>query len=447
MHTSPKGRIKRDDEYNDDDSEDEEDEEDSDGQFSDTIDEGEDEERGSRYTGYSHYSNFTATSAPFSLSSRRTVERRALEDRRLEEALLEYGESEIGYLSDADDEEVQGTVELEGDALFESVLDEYLQEKKDEVLVKGASVMSQQEIRRLVREQQIAQIEAELTLAELNNRHDDIRTCQEYLREIREELEWDCESVLSTYSTLDNHPALIKEPGKSSFRGYKNRHARQTEAEMLESASSVNGKAALVEKTAGALAPKKIELSGKLSLPVGFGIGLHGPAAKAAIRRAGGSAADSDGASIISALSALGLNTARSFSGASQGASRSRGVKFEERHQPSSVTVPKPRNSATANNYGTGEALDERDEDDDLEGSGEGEDDDNATGFTASTMTSRKGETAEQKKARKAAVKEERRVRRVNKKLMRDVYKEEGVRQAVASGRKQAIDNVSVFRY
>jgi len=106
---APKGRIKRNDEEEEEEEEDEDEEEDSEGQFSDTIDEDDEDDRGSKYTGYSHFSNYTATSAPFSLSSRLTVERRALEERRFEEALLEYDEKEIGYLSDADDEEVQGT--------------------------------------------------------------------------------------------------------------------------------------------------------------------------------------------------------------------------------------------------------------------------------------------------------------------------------------------------
>ena len=37
-----------------------------------------------------------------------------------------------------------------------------------------------------------------------------IETCQAYLQEVRIEEEWDCESILSTYSTLDNHPTVIK---------------------------------------------------------------------------------------------------------------------------------------------------------------------------------------------------------------------------------------------
>jgi hypothetical protein len=33
---------------------------------------------------------------------------------------------------------------------------------------------------------------------------------QEYLREEREYEQWDCETILTTYSTLDNHPSVIQ---------------------------------------------------------------------------------------------------------------------------------------------------------------------------------------------------------------------------------------------
>lgn len=33
-----------------------------------------------------------------------------------------------------------------------------------------------------------------------------------YLHEIKEKEKWDCESILSTYSNIYNHPKLITEP-------------------------------------------------------------------------------------------------------------------------------------------------------------------------------------------------------------------------------------------
>lgn len=57
------------------------------------------------------------------------------------------------------------------------------------------------------------QINGQLDLEEfdeINDTHQGILTCQSYLREERPEELWDCESIISTYSTLDNHPSVIK---------------------------------------------------------------------------------------------------------------------------------------------------------------------------------------------------------------------------------------------
>ena len=40
----------------------------------------------------------------------------------------------------------------------------------------------------------------------------DIDHCVEYLREERVEEQWDCETILSTYSVLDNHPTMLSIP-------------------------------------------------------------------------------------------------------------------------------------------------------------------------------------------------------------------------------------------
>ena len=55
-----------------------------------------------------------------------------------------------------------------------------------------------------------AATEAELLRMKHAPKDTGIETCQAYLQEVRIEEEWDCESILSTYSTLDNHPTVIK---------------------------------------------------------------------------------------------------------------------------------------------------------------------------------------------------------------------------------------------
>lgn len=422
--------------------------EDSDGQFSDTLEDYE----GTKYTTNSYYSNYTATSLPFSTASKNNPERRALEDRRFEETVAEYDDAELGYCSDADS--VEGAISLDGDdPLFTQAIEEFLQDQKDLVLVEGVlvnkgaravpsecrgklqqkgygeltaeemtresdtlgRVMSELEIKLLAEEQKRVQLEYAAMLSEQEDKFDELRTCQEYLREERVDEQWDCESVLSTYSTLDNHPSLIKEPGSSKFRKHKSRLARDQEAAALESESNFDGKAALIAKSAGILPPQRIELTGKLSLPVGFGMSAHSN-----VKRA-------DGSSVLG------------------GYSSHRGVRFEDRHSERSVTSVSRGLKAKKV-----EGRVERECDEVLleaEGEGEGEESDEDDDFSDWTIQTRKGETPEEKKARKAAIKADRRVKRQNKKVMKEIYKVEGIRQIVATGRKQEIDHVSVFRY
>lgn len=49
-----------------------------------------------------------------------------------------------------------------------------------------------------------------LTCNLLGNSEEGINYCQEYLAQVELVEEWDCESVLSTYSTTDNHPSVIR---------------------------------------------------------------------------------------------------------------------------------------------------------------------------------------------------------------------------------------------
>lgn len=83
------------------------------------------------------------------------------------------------------------------------------------------------DVTQALREQVELQEETEQVLLRMKrdavNKDTSIETCQEYLKEVRIEEEWDCESILSTYSTLDNHPTLIKVryiapvPARASF--------------------------------------------------------------------------------------------------------------------------------------------------------------------------------------------------------------------------------------
>ena len=59
----------------------------------------------------------------------------------------------------------------------------------------------------LVKEQAVYE---EVIAASTGTDHKDLESCQHYLATEQPRDEWDCESILSTYSTLDNHPSVIK---------------------------------------------------------------------------------------------------------------------------------------------------------------------------------------------------------------------------------------------
>ena len=78
---------------------------------------------------------------------------------------------------------------------------------------------------------------------------------EQYMREYltaKEKPQWDCESILSTLSTLDNHPTMLHEPRRGGPRG----RGRQSPAD--DSEASVEPEA-----------PRRILLSNKTGMPVG----------------------------------------------------------------------------------------------------------------------------------------------------------------------------------
>lgn len=89
--------------------------------------------------------------------------------------------------------------------------------------------------------------------------------CQAYLAEEREEEQWDCETILTTYSTLDNHPSIIKDTNNSKNR--KKRIERKPKPAAGEGSSvTATGKSSITEvETSNP--NRKIILAGKLGLP------------------------------------------------------------------------------------------------------------------------------------------------------------------------------------
>lgn len=158
--------------------------------------------------------------------------------------------------------------------LLDEVMDEFLQAEKDAVFAEGTNyrkgqrssvidptkqnkVLEEEEIdpaqvdiqqERLEQQQLQEETEKELLRMrrEAANKDTSIETCQEYLREVRIDEEWDCETIVSTYSTLDNHPTLIKDTN-TKFRKYKSPHQRALEAE--ESGTNMNSAGSVMSRS------------------------------------------------------------------------------------------------------------------------------------------------------------------------------------------------------
>lgn len=393
-----KGSKKGEEEGEDDDDEDE------DGYFSDTF--SADEEG-------------VGSSGPH---RKKSVTEKRISDERFETLLDEYGEEQLGYGNEDDEEdELQGGIDIaEGNVMFEDALDEFLTDKKDEIFAEGTLIKDVifnksywnepgQDVRdEKVRkdnyiEQMMEQVVLDDVVRDKTKRGDDaiedLMKSQTYLSEERVEDEWDCESVLSTYSTLDNHPKLIKEPG-AGFRPRSNRYTRSVEAQyngdgassMLSGSSSTRnvttnkvGTLSMTRNIAiGSGKAEKIILKGKLGLP------------------------STDKAPV------------------------------QEGTVPLTKQVLQKIDEA---------AVDDSDSDDD-----NGDDDrcsDDETTMTHRTDRSHrnKDETPEEKRVRKAAVKEERREKRAQKKQLKGIFVSEQQRQVRDMARQQDINSVPVFKY
>jgi protein LTV1 len=160
---------------------------------------------------------------------------------KFEQALLEYDSDEIGELEDQC-YEIKGEKPLEGDIQIEAALDQYLQEKKDEIFILGADYKRDGGGSKvLINGKRVPYNALDVTEAEIGLTHDkaddvlaeaneflanpeidlpteEIRIDGKSYFEMKERNPWDCESILSTYSNLDNNPAVI---GRTSRRRRK----------------------------------------------------------------------------------------------------------------------------------------------------------------------------------------------------------------------------------
>jgi hypothetical protein len=230
----------------------------------------------------------------------------------------------------------------------------------------------------------------------------------EYLKE-RPRDKWDCETIVSTYSTTDNIPSMLKAPLNDKSRGA--RRKRQYELEKAENAADRARKAAAAAAREAAMTKgsKKIVLSKKTGMPIK-------PQSGGVSKESKDDAAGAEAVAGATAGAGAGTGAVGFMSLAAMGDDSDDGADLDLDDDGGETGMLDGLNMAMSGVKGT-----KRD----------------------------KNESAEEKKMRKKLVKAQRAAARVRKKDLKNVYKEEEARQnlrgTMASGDTAAHSHV--FRY
>ncbi|KAL3776158.1 hypothetical protein ACHAW5_005696 [Stephanodiscus triporus] len=223
----------------------------------------------------------------------RDGERQRVLCRKFEEALLEYDSDEMGDLDD-ECEDIVGDRPLEGDACLEAALDEFLTEREDEILIEGrrgradgrrraggsgysalvgktmvnaseldgtigadpssSSLLVNVEESKRQMQMDLAEADAILANPEMDLPPEEVFIDGKSYFSVTSRNPWDCESILSTYSNLDNNPVII---GRSERRRKKKGSGRG------RGDASMTSNGVIPED-----GPVRIRLSNKTGLPL-----------------------------------------------------------------------------------------------------------------------------------------------------------------------------------
>ena len=185
---------------------------------------------------------FTAMTTPGVVPKLNPDEEKALCE-KFAETLLEYDSDEIG---DDPYEEIGGDRPLEGDSVLEAALDDFLEEKQDEILIHGnrrgrkggsgyAVLVGKQMIpakdldpaldgttddpvENPPMKEVLAQAQSRLLEPHAKPPPEDVLIDGKSYFSEKVRNPWDCESILSTYSNLDNNPVTIGAGGRRRKR-------------------------------------------------------------------------------------------------------------------------------------------------------------------------------------------------------------------------------------
>jgi hypothetical protein len=358
-------------------------------------------------------------------------------EEELEQLMAEYEDGQLGEMEDVDDVEFQGEIDFtnEEDPVLKQVLESYEQDQKDLNYLKGLQRKKgerssarqlqqrkkievneeQQEVdlKKANKEQVLLQKEWEEQIKEidLNEKKEKVLEVMEeieYLKEKKDFEEWDCETIISTYSTLDNHPTIIKDPKSTKFRPFntlkKSRHHPQHPSQVnntgdgseMSSGSSRTNNNNNGNQKQPPITPgnNKILLTGKMNLPEGF--------------------------------------------------SRYSQPKNSKYNQNSN----NQQNQKNDRKSLLQEIQEDQGEEEEESSEEEEKDQENNSDEDSSEETKgRRKETPEEKQARKKKMKEERKKKRMNKKSLKTAFQKEGLKIIKSLGLEQSTDHVSVFKY
>nr|CAG4649460.1 EOG090X08PQ [Scapholeberis mucronata]SVE93708.1 EOG090X08PQ [Scapholeberis mucronata] len=150
-----------------------------------------DDDKKSRFTEYSMTSSVIRRNAQLSLL-----------DDRFEQLMAQYDDDEMGAL---DCEEIEGHISIQ-DSQVLKLADEFEKDKTE-------GIRLGQKIGKIARDEVEGAVERYLENYESGEESDSSST-----ESGEPERKWDCESILSTYSNIYNHPQLISEPRKLKIK-------------------------------------------------------------------------------------------------------------------------------------------------------------------------------------------------------------------------------------
>lgn len=131
---------------------------------------------------------------------------------KFEQTLLEYASTDEE--EEEDDYEIRGTRDLETDQMLRTAIDSFGVEKEDDILMPGNPSKTRQRLQYQTEDVRpvheiLSEADATLSVPKAQPPPEDVLIDGKSYYTERERNPWDCESILSTYSNLDNNPVSI----------------------------------------------------------------------------------------------------------------------------------------------------------------------------------------------------------------------------------------------